>query len=42
MYGCTDGFYLAPTAEVPVTNLFMDEYMEPAGISYSIHCLFQA
>ncbi len=28
MYGCTDGFYLAPTAEVPVTNLFMDEYME--------------
>ena len=28
MYACTDGFYLAPTAEVPVTNLFMDEYME--------------
>lgn len=28
MYVCTDGFYLAPTAEVPVTNLFMDEYME--------------
>ncbi|MDY9927967.1 serine--tRNA ligase [Methanosarcina sp.] len=28
MYVCADGFYLAPTAEVPVTNLFMDEYME--------------
>jgi len=28
MYACTDGFYLAPTAEVPVTNLFMDEYIE--------------
>jgi seryl-tRNA synthetase len=28
MYVCTDGYYLAPTAEVPVTNLFMDEYME--------------
>lgn len=28
MYLCTDGFYLAPTAEVPVTNLFMDEYIE--------------
>lgn len=28
MYACTDNFYLAPTAEVPVTNLFMDEYME--------------
>jgi len=25
---CADGYYLAPTAEVPVTNLFMDEYME--------------
>ena len=28
MYSCTDNYYLAPTAEVPVTNLFMDEYME--------------
>lgn len=28
MYACTDNMYLAPTAEVPVTNLFMDEYME--------------
>jgi seryl-tRNA synthetase len=28
MYACTDGYYLAPTAEVPVTNLFMDEYLE--------------
>lgn len=28
MYTCTDNFYLAPTAEVPVTNLYMDEYME--------------
>jgi seryl-tRNA synthetase len=28
MYACTDGYYLAPTAEVPVTNLYMDEYME--------------
>ncbi|HTY89679.1 MAG TPA: serine--tRNA ligase [Methanocella sp.] len=28
MYACTDGYYLAPTAEVPVTNLFMDEYVE--------------
>jgi seryl-tRNA synthetase len=28
MYLCTDGYYLAPTAEVPVTNLYMDEYME--------------
>lgn len=28
MYVCADGYYLAPTAEVPVTNLFMDEYME--------------
>ncbi|MCD1295493.1 serine--tRNA ligase [Methanocella sp. CWC-04] len=28
MYACTDGYFLAPTAEVPVTNLFMDEYME--------------
>ncbi|MDD4248258.1 MAG: serine--tRNA ligase [Methanosarcina sp.] len=29
MYVCSaDGYYLAPTAEVPVTNLFMDEYME--------------
>jgi seryl-tRNA synthetase len=28
MYVCADGFYLAPTAEVPVTNLYMDEYME--------------
>jgi seryl-tRNA synthetase len=28
MYACTDNYYLAPTAEVPVTNLFMDEYME--------------
>jgi len=28
MYCCTDNYYLAPTAEVPVTNLFMDEYME--------------
>lgn len=28
MYACTDDYYLAPTAEVPVTNLFMDEYLE--------------
>ncbi len=28
MYACTDGYYLAPTAEVPVTNLYMDEYIE--------------
>jgi seryl-tRNA synthetase len=28
MYACTDGYYLAPTAEVPVTNLYMDEYLE--------------
>lgn len=28
LYACTDNFYLAPTAEVPVTNLFMDEYVE--------------
>lgn|SRR5271157_151069 len=28
MYACTDGYYLAPTAEVPVTNMYMDEYME--------------
>ncbi len=28
MYACTDGYYLAPTAEVPVTNLYADEYME--------------
>jgi seryl-tRNA synthetase len=28
MYCCTDNYYLAPTAEVPVTNLFMDEYIE--------------
>jgi seryl-tRNA synthetase len=28
MYLCTDGYYLAPTAEVPVTNLYMDEYIE--------------
>lgn len=28
MYVCADGYYLAPTAEVPVTNLFMNEYME--------------
>jgi seryl-tRNA synthetase len=28
MYHCTDCYYLAPTAEVPVTNLFMDEYLE--------------
>lgn len=28
MYACTDNFFLAPTAEVPVTNLYMDEYME--------------
>jgi seryl-tRNA synthetase len=28
MYACSDGYYLAPTAEVPVTNLFMDEYIE--------------
>jgi seryl-tRNA synthetase len=28
MYQCTDGYYLAPTAEVPVTNLYADEYME--------------
>ena len=32
MYACTDGFYLAPTAEVPVTNLFMDEYLEKLPI----------
>ena len=32
MYMSTDGFYLAPTAEVPVTNLFMDEYMEKLPI----------
>ena len=28
MYFCTDNYYLAPTAEVPVTNLYADEYME--------------
>lgn len=28
MYACTDGYYLAPTAEVPVTNLYMDEYID--------------
>lgn len=28
MYACTDGYFLAPTAEVPVTNLFRDEYLE--------------
>lgn len=28
MYLCTDCYFLAPTAEVPVTNLYMDEYME--------------
>ncbi len=28
LYACTDNYYLAPTAEVPVTNLFMDEYIE--------------
>ncbi len=28
LYACTDNYYLAPTAEVPVTNLFMDEYVE--------------
>ncbi len=28
MYACTDGYYLAPTAEVPVTNLYADEYIE--------------
>jgi seryl-tRNA synthetase len=29
MYFCSDDcYYLAPTAEVPVTNLYMDEYME--------------
>jgi seryl-tRNA synthetase len=28
MYACSDGYYLAPTAEVPVTNLFMDEYIK--------------
>jgi seryl-tRNA synthetase len=28
MYACTDGYYLAPTAEVPVTNLYADEYLE--------------
>ncbi len=32
MYACTDGYYLAPTAEVPVTNLYMDEYMEKLPI----------
>jgi len=28
LYACTDNYFLAPTAEVPVTNLFMDEYVE--------------
>ena len=28
LYACTDNYYLAPTAEVPVTNLYMDEYVE--------------
>jgi seryl-tRNA synthetase len=28
LYVCTDNYYLAPTAEVPVTNLYMDEYVE--------------
>ena len=32
LYACTDNYYLAPTAEVPVTNLFMDEYIEKLPI----------
>ncbi len=32
MYACTDSYYLAPTAEVPVTNLYMDEYLEKLPI----------
>lgn len=32
MYACTDGYYLAPTAEVPVTNLYMDEYIDKLPI----------
>jgi seryl-tRNA synthetase len=32
MYACTDGYYLAPTAEVPVTNLYADEYLESLPI----------
>jgi seryl-tRNA synthetase len=37
LYGCTDGYYLAPTAEVPVTNLYMDEYMENLPISLTAY-----
>ncbi len=34
---CADGYYLAPTAEVPVTNLFMDEYMEDLPVSLTAY-----
>ncbi|AAM07396.1 TPA: serine--tRNA ligase [Methanosarcina acetivorans] len=34
---CADGYYLAPTAEVPVTNLFMDEYMENLPVSLTAY-----
>lgn len=37
MYLCADGYYLAPTAEVPVTNLFMDEYMENLPVSLTAY-----
>ncbi|OPY25715.1 MAG: Serine--tRNA ligase [Methanocella sp. PtaU1.Bin125] len=37
MYACTDGFYLAPTAEVPVTNLYMDEYLEKLPVFHTAY-----
>jgi len=37
LYACTDNFYLAPTAEVPVTNLFMDEYVEKLPVYFTAY-----
>jgi seryl-tRNA synthetase len=37
LYACTDNYYLAPTAEVPVTNLFMDEYVENLPVLFTAY-----
>ena len=37
MYVCTDGYYLAPTAEVPVTNLYADEYIESLPVYFTAY-----
>ena len=41
MYGTSDGFYLIPTAEVPVTNFFRDEIFEEHDLPKK-YCAYSA